>query len=194
MSTLRALVLYWSGGGNTRLVAEALARGLESQGAEVRLLSLAEAEAEEADPEAYHLVCLGSPSYHFGVAAPVRRYLEDLQQRGRALGYPQFGSPAGPRRWGVAFVTYGGPHTGIEEATPAGDFIAQALRHLGRQVRGIWYTVGAFHGDPDREHNLLGWLGDIRGRPNEHDLGVIESNARGLAYVLQHELDAADQP
>jgi multimeric flavodoxin WrbA len=192
MAPLTALVLYWSAGGNTRRVAEALAQGLASQGAAVTLLSMADAATEEIDAEAYDLVCLGSPSYHFGVPAPVRRYVEQMGQRGRALGLPQFGSPPRPHKWAVVFVTYGGPHTGLDEATPAGDYMAQALRHVGRQIRGAWYTVGAFHGDPDREHNRLGWLGDIRGRPNEHDLGVIKSNARGLAYLLQHELDGGD--
>jgi flavodoxin len=194
MPRLRALVLYWSAGGNTRAVAQALARGLESRSAEVTLLSITDPEAEQVDAETYHLVCLGSPSYHFGVPAPMRRYVEKMGQRGRELGFPELGAPPHRHKWGVVFVTYGGPHTGLEEATPAGDFMAQALRHLGRQIRGAWYTVGAFHGNRpgDREHNLLGWLGDIRGRPNEHDLGVIESNARGLAHILQHELDASE--
>lgn len=193
MPPLRALILYWSGGGNTRAVAEALARGLRSQSADITLLSITAPEAEEIDPEAYHLLCLGSPSYHFGVPAPMRRYVEQMAQRVRERGLPALEAPPRPYKWGVVFITYGGPHTGIDEATPAGDYLAQALRHWGRQVRGVWYTVGAFHGDSNREHNLLGWLGDIRGRPNEHDLGVIESNARGLAYVLQHHLNARER-
>lgn len=192
MTQLRALVLYWSAGGNTRRVAEALARGLESKNASVTLLTMPDAAANEVDPEEFHLLCLGSPSYHFGVPAPVRGFVERMGQEHRTLGLPQLGCPPRPHKWAVVFVTYGGPHTGIDEATPAGDYIAQAMRHIGRQVRGAWYTVGSYHGDSDQPNNLLGWLGDIRGRPNEHDLGVIESNARGLAHVLQHELDQAE--
>ena len=71
--------------------------------------------------------------------------------------------------------------------TPVGDVIAQTFRHLGFDVRAVWYILGAFHENMDPKFNLYGRLGDIRGRPNEHDLGVIESNGYGLAFVLRHE-------
>ena len=184
MSRLNCIVLYWSAGGNTQRVASAAADGLAAAGAGVMLLPISSPQAEEADLSDYHLVCLACPSYHFGAPAPMRRYVEQALRKHNVRP----AAPVLPQRWGVALITYAGPHTGIDEATPAGDFIVQGLRHIGRQVRGVWYTVGAFHGDPDQENNRLGWLGDIRGRPNEHDLGVIETNARGLANVLQHEL------
>ena len=62
MTTLKALVLYWSAGGNTRKAADAVARGLESKGATVTLLSMSDPAANEIDYEEYHLLCLGSPS------------------------------------------------------------------------------------------------------------------------------------
>ncbi|MFO7698042.1 MAG: flavodoxin domain-containing protein [Anaerolineae bacterium] len=185
MSRLNCIALYWSAGGNTQRVASAATDGLRAAGADVTLLSISDPQAEEVDLGAYHLVFLACPSYHFGAPAPMRRYVEQALRKHDVRPT----APVLPQRWGVALITYAGPHTGIDEATPAGDFLVQGLRHIGRQVRGIWYTVGAFHGDPDQVNNRLGWLGDIRGRPNEHDLGVITANARGLAYVLQHELD-----
>lgn len=187
MTQLNAIILYWSAGGNTERMAQAAAEGLTAGGAEVMLLSISDPRAEEVDLSAYQLVCLACPSYHIGAPAPMRRYVEQALRRHDVRPT----APVLPHRWGVAMVTYAGPHTGIDEATPAGAFLVQGLRHIGRQVRGEWYTVGAFHGDPDQENNRLGWLGDIRGRPNEHDLGVITTNARGLASVLQHELDQA---
>ncbi|MBC7235200.1 MAG: flavodoxin domain-containing protein [Chloroflexi bacterium] len=180
--SLKALVIYFSPGGNTRKVAEAIVRGLERGGAQVTLLPLA--EAEDQDYEGYDLVCLGAPSYHFNVPEPVLRYTKSRLSREREK--VRLGAPTVPGRWAVVFVTYAGPHTGIDEATPAGDHMAQMFRHLGFEVRGIWYAVGEFHDDRSAENNLYGWLGDIRGRPNEHDLGVIESNAAGLAFVLDH--------
>lgn len=53
----------------------------------------------------------------------------------------------------------------------------------GRNLRRILRQTRA----RDWETNLYGFLDDIRGRPNEHNLGVIESNAAGLAFVLEHE-------
>jgi hypothetical protein len=183
--TLRALVIYYSPGGNTRRVAEALSRGLERGEAEVTLLPLHRAGGVSTDD--YDLVCLGCPSYRFAPPAPVARFMERLMAEGNAGGRIVPNAPRRPGRWAVAFVTYAGPHTGIEEATPVGDVLLQTFRHLGYDVRGVWYTVGAFHEKSDPGLNLYGRLGDIRGRPNEHDLGVIESNAAGLAFVLNHE-------
>jgi len=184
MPPLSSVVLCWSAGGNTVQMAQAAVQGLQEAGAEVTLLSMTDLRAEEIDLAGYHLVGLACPSYHFGAPAPVRRYVEQALRKHEVRAR----APVLTHRWGVAMVTYAGPHTGIDEATPAGDYLVQGLRHIGRQVRGVWYTVGAFHGDPDQENNRLGWLGDIRGRPNEHDLAVITANARGLAHVLQHEL------
>jgi len=188
--TLDALILYWSAGGNTERVAQAAADGLRAGGAEVALISLSDPRAEQLELGTYPLLCLACPSYHFGPPAPMRRYVEQALHRHDVRPT----APVLPQRWGVAMVTYAGPHTGIDEALPAGEFLVQGLRHLGRQVRGVWYTVGAFHGDPEQPNSRLGWLGDIRGRPDEHDLGVIASNARGLAYVLVHELARAADP
>ncbi|MEA3408489.1 MAG: hypothetical protein U9R48_10510 [Chloroflexota bacterium] len=68
--------------------------------------------------------------------------------------------------------------------------MAQMFCHLGFEVRGKWYTVGEFHSE-DSPSNLYGRLWDIRGRPNEYDLGVIETNAAGLAFVLEYEKERA---
>lgn len=187
--TLKSLVIYFSVGGNTKKVAEAVVRGLESRDADVELLSLE--EAGEKDLYAYDLVCLGTPAYNFTVPVPVGRYVKEQLRGAHARDRVRLRAPSLPQKWGVVFVTYAGPHTGIDEATPAGDHLAQMLRHLGFEVRGTWYTVGEFH-DEDSPSNLYGRLGDIRGRPNEHDLGVIESNAAGLAFVLAHQKESGE--
>lgn len=182
---LRALVVYYSPGGNTKKVAEAIARGLQGSGTVVDLLPLD--AAEDKGFLEYDLVCLGSPSYSFAVPDRVLRHTKARLREASRHGLVHLGAPVFPGKWAVAFVTYSGPHTGIDEATPAGDHLAQMFRHLGFQLRGIWYTVGEFHADRAPELNLYGFLGDIRGRPDEHDLGVIERNAAGLAFVLAHE-------
>lgn len=165
------------------------ARPLESRGAVVDLRELG--EADDVDYSAYDVVFLGCPAYNFGVPEPVLRYTKRNLRSPGGGGRVKLRAPQVPGKWAVAFVTYGGPHTGIDEATPAGEHLAQMLRHLGFGIRGVWYTVGEFHGEAAAETNLYGLLGDIRGRPNAHDLGVIESNAAGLAFVLAHEKQRA---
>ena len=187
--TLNSLVIYFSPGGNTKKVAEAIVSGLESREGDVELMSLQ--DASEADLYAYDLVCLGAPAYNFTVPAPVGRYVKEQLRKAQARDRVRLCAPSLSHKWAVVFVTYAGPHTGMDEATPEGDHMAQMFRHLGFEVRGTWYTVGEFH-DEDSPSNLYGCLGDIRGRPNEHDLGVIESNAAGLAFVLEHQKESAE--
>lgn len=53
-------VIYWSGTGNTEMMAEAIADGAREQGAEVSVINVADATAEDAsDCDA---LALGSPS------------------------------------------------------------------------------------------------------------------------------------
>ncbi|MFP3895770.1 MAG: flavodoxin family protein [Anaerolineales bacterium] len=188
--TLKSLVIYFSPGGNTKKVAGAIVRGLEDRGADVKCLPLQQAGEEHL--YAYDLVCLGAPAYNFTVPAPVGRYVKEQLRRAQTQDRVRLRAPTFPHKWAVIFVTYAGPHTGVDEATPAGDHMAQMFRHLGFEIRGKWYTVGEFH-DENSPSNLYGRLGDIRGRPNAHDLGVIQSNAAGLAFVLEHEKVSAEE-
>jgi hypothetical protein len=83
----------------------------------------------------------------------------------------------------VVFCTYSGPHTGINEATPVGEYLGQFFEHLGFDVAAKWYVVGEFHGHEDL--STKGKLGDIRGRPNQQDLAEVESNVSKLIKSLR---------
>jgi len=78
----------------------------------------------------------------------------------------------------LIFCTYSGPHTGINEAIPAGKYAGQFFDHLGFTVLDEWYIIGEFHGS--EEHSTKGRLGNIKGRPNEEDLKKIERDAANL--------------
>jgi hypothetical protein len=86
----------------------------------------------------------------------------------------------------LVFVTYSGPHIGIDEAIPSGKYMRQNLEHMGFNVRGEWYIVGEFHGW--KAGSTRGKLGDIRGRPNAKDLARIEENTVRLVRLLGAEL------
>ena len=83
-----------------------------------------------------------------------------------------------PRTYTVVFITYSGPHTGIKEATPAGDYLEQFFEHIGFEVAAKWYVVGEFHNS--EENSTKGVLGDIRGRPNQQDLADVENKVSAL--------------
>ena len=87
-----------------------------------------------------------------------------------------------PGKNALVFCTYSGPHTGIDEATPAGKTMRQYFEHFGFNVLGEWYVIGEFHGN--LANSTLGRLGDIRGKPTAEDLAKIKKNAEQIARGL----------
>ena len=77
--------------------------------------------------------------------------------------------PKAPRINGkkaVAYCTFGGSHTGVNEATPTTKYLGQLFDHLGFTILAEWYFVGEYHGR-FKALNEIGRMGDISGRPNE---------------------------
>ena len=176
----KAIVLYWSAGGNTEKVATSIHRGLAEGGMESSLHKVA--EAGDVDFFACDLVCFGVPSYSWHPPKPADDYLKEKFSRYRNEGRIRGGAPVIPGKSALVFCTYSGPHTGIREAIPAGKYIGQFFEHLGFAVVDEWYVLGEFHGS--EENNTMGRMGDIRGLPSEDDLKRIESRAKVLAFRL----------
>jgi hypothetical protein len=51
-----------------------------------------------------------------------------------------------PGKNALVFVTYSGPHTGIDEAPPVGKDIRQYFEHRGFNVIDEWYILSEYHG------------------------------------------------
>lgn len=168
----QAAIIYWSKTGNTQKVAETIEQALFAANVEVRTVT--PEDAGDIDWYDYDLVCLGFPSYSWRPPAPVDDYLKQAFARYRKQNRVLLGAPAIPGKHALVFCTYSGPHTGLDEATPAADYAAQFFAHVGLQVLAKWYVVGEFHGS--LENSTLGRLGDIRGRPNQQDLELVRQN------------------
>ena len=187
---LKALIVYWSGTGNTRKVAKAIQRGLEKAGLEPTVRRVEEAREEELYD--YDLIFLGSPSHSWMPAEPVLEFVKEKRREYAKRGFIKPCAPKIPGKNAVVFCTYSGPHTGIDEAIPAGKYMRQFFEHLGFDVKGEWYFVGEFHG-----HELLsikGRLGDIRGRPNSQDLAKVENDTVELMRSLGRQTKMARLP
>jgi hypothetical protein len=165
----QAALIYWSKTGNTKKVAETIERTLTEAGVEIT--TAAPQDADDIDWYDYDLVCLGFPSYRWRPPAPMDDYLKRTFARYRRQDRIKVGAPHVPGKHALIFCTYSGPHSGLDEATPAGDYAGQYFAHLGFEVLAKWYVVGEFHGS--LENSTLGRLGDIRGRPDERDLQQI---------------------
>jgi NAD(P)H dehydrogenase (quinone) len=70
----RMLVLYFTRTGNTKAMAEAVARGAETEGADVSLQDVEETKAEEV--LAYDAIVAGSPTYYGGMAGKMKEFLD----------------------------------------------------------------------------------------------------------------------
>ena len=71
-------------------------------------------------------------------------------------------APKIPGKNALIFVTYSGPHTGMDEATPAGSYMRQFFEHLGFTVLDEYYVLSESHGS--LENSTMGRMGDIRGK------------------------------
>jgi flavodoxin len=177
---LKTLVLYWSATGNTEKVANTIVKSLAAE----KISPVVKKITAAAEEELYHydLVFVGCPSYQFLPPEPVLKFAKDKMNVYRERGDVKPGAPHVPGKNAVVFITYSGPHTGIREATPVGDYLGQFFEHLGFDVLAKWYVVGEFHGR--HEYSTQGRLGDIIGRPNQQDLEEIERNVLKLIKSL----------
>jgi len=173
---MKALIVYWSGGGNTKQVAETIDNTLKDGGVNSTLKNVE--DAKDDDLLEYDLVFIGAPSYMWQPPEPVQKYVKEKLPYHVKRGDVKLCAPKRPGKRGVVFVTFSGPHTGINEAIPVGKYLGQLLEHLGYEVAGEWYVVGKFHGS--EENSTKGKMGDIRDRPNQQDLDTIADNVKKL--------------
>ena len=142
---VKTLIVYWSGTGNTEKVAKAIHRALKRKGLEPTIKRVK--EAKEVDLYDYDLVFLGSPSHTWMPAQPVLKFIKEKRKEYAKRGLIKPCAPKIPGKNAVVFCTYSGPHTGINEAIPAGKYMHQFFEHLGFDVRAEWYVVGEFRGN-----------------------------------------------
>ncbi len=176
----KALILYCSITGNTEKVAQAINAGLSDSGMETTLLKFKDAEA--IDYMDYDLVCIGAPSYSWCVPQPFNDFLKKKFMQYRDTGKIKPGSPRIGKN-ALVFCTYSGPHTGIDEAIPAGLYMAQFFDHLGFDVLDKWYVLSEFVGNI--EMSTKGRMGDIRGLPSAENLMEIRQKAQKLVSFIR---------
>jgi flavodoxin len=175
-----ALLIYWSKTGNTEKVANAIKQGLEERGVQVTMKRTE--EAEDIDYFDFDLVCVGAPSYSWHPPEPMTTFLKQKFNSYRQQGKIKPSAPKVLGKNALVFVTYSGPHTGIDEATPVGKDIGQYFEHIGFTIIDEWYILSEFHGSV--ENSTKGRMGDIRGKPTAKELQKIKENATQVASLL----------
>ena len=181
---MKALVVYWSGTGNTEKVANAIKRGLEKE--EISVILKRPNEATDEDLFAYDVIAIGAPVHQILPAEPVFTFAKLKREEARKRGLEKLDSPRVKGKSAIVFCTYAGPHTGHGEAEPTLKWLGQFFEHLGIEVRDEIGVVGELHAN--ELASMKGRLGDIRGKPNEKDLLDVEKRVAGLARKLKSEI------
>jgi hypothetical protein len=174
---MKVLNLYFSTTGNTKKVAQHISATAATCGHQVDTIRAT--GGADVDFLGYDLVFVGSGVYEWLPGKPLRTLFGKMRQKYVALGEIKPGAPPRPGKLAIVYCTYGGGHTGINEAMPTAKYLGQLLDHLGFQVLAEWCLVGEYHGKLQR-FNALGRLGDIGGRPNEEDLRQVAEMVKGV--------------
>ena len=77
----KAIVIYDTLFGNTKKVAEALAKGIKNHGVEVKCISIKDASID--DLEQYNLVAVGAPTHYLKASKPMKDFLSQLEGASR---------------------------------------------------------------------------------------------------------------
>ena len=174
---MKVLNLYFSSTGNTAKVAQRIDAALSESGHQVQTMRVT--HNLEVDVLAYDYVFLGSGVYEWLPGKAVISLLRNLRRK-----YADDGEikPSAPRRSGkkaVIYCTYGGAHTGVNEAIPATKYMGQLFEHIGFDIIAEWHLIGEYHGR-FQKLSTGGRLGDIQGRPNEADLQEVAGKVKEI--------------
>lgn len=178
---MKILHLYFSTTGNTQKVAAEIERTLQQLGHEVETVRA----TKEAEPDilAYDLVFMGSGVYSWLPGKPMLELIDRLREQYARAGKIKPASPRRPGKKAVIYCTFGGGHTGANEAVPAVKYMGQLFDHLGYEVVAEWYMAGEFLGGNLQHLSTTGRLGNIQGRPNDQDLQEIAERVAGILRV-----------
>ena len=178
---MKVLNLYFSSTGNTEKVAQKIAETVRSEGHQVELLKITEdIKVEIFD---YDFIFAGSGVYEWLPGQTFIKVFSELRREYVKAGKIKPASPRMSGKKAVVYCTYGGAHTGINEAIPAVKYMAQLFDHLGFEILDEWYIVGEYAPEKFKDFNIIGRLRDIRGRPTADDLKAIAERVKGILKV-----------
>ena len=181
-NVMKVLNLYFSATGNTEKVAKKIDETVRELGYPVDTVKIG---SKEVPPDilAYDFIFVGSGVYGQLPGKGLMDLHRELLQKYVQAGEIKPASPKRPSSYVVAYCTYGGVHTGINEAIPAVKYMGQLFDHLGFTIVGEWYVVGEYKTKKLQSHSVGGRLGDIRGRPNQTDLEEVAEKVKGVLLV-----------
>ena len=179
---MKILNLYFSSTGNTEKVAQQITATVEGLGHQIDTVKIT--GDQELDLLSYDFIFVGSGVYQWLPGKGLQEFIQKRLHYYAANGEIKFAPPRRDGKKAVVYCTYGGAHTGINEALPAGKFMGQLFDHLGFEVVSEWFFIGKYPaGGRFKDFSTLGRLGDIEDRPNDADLQEVAARVTGILRV-----------
>jgi hypothetical protein len=179
---MKILNLYFSSTGNTEKVAERITATAEKLGHQVEAVKIT--GDTDIDLLSYDFIFVGSGVYQWLPGKGLQDFIAARLAHYAAAGEIKYASPRRPGKKVVVYCTYGGAHTGANEAVPAVKFMGQLFDHLGFEIAAEWYYIGAYTAQGRfKEFSASGRLGNIAGRPHAADLEDVAERVTGVLRV-----------
>ena len=185
---MNILIVTASQTGNTLKVADTIARIADTGKHSVTILE-ASGECDVHLPD-YDLVFAGTGVYDRKPTKKMNEMIDALMARGVRDKLVVPAAPRRPGQYAVIFCTYGGVHTGVNEAVPAVKQVGQLFDHYGMDILDEWYVVGEFVPSAMQHFNSNGRLGNISGRPNQADLEDIAQRTQAILLAASSRIAA----
>lgn len=163
--------IYASLNGQTRKIALEVEKGCRNEGHTVETVDVCKCKQDDLlDLLSADITFIGSGVYTWLPGKQMLAWLDRHVAHARDNGLILPGSPRIPEKYVCVYCTYAGPHTGEAEAIPAVKYMGQLFDHVGITIAAEWTFPAAFVPQKMGELNRTGRLGNIEGRPDDHDL------------------------
>jgi hypothetical protein len=179
---MKILNLFFSSTGNTEKVANRITTTVEKLGHQIDAVKIT--GNTSIDLLSYDCIFVGSGVYQWLPGKGLQEFIAAQLALYAAAGEIKYASPRRANKKAVIYCTYGGAHTGVNEAVPAVKFMGQLFDHLGFEIVAEWYFIGEYPAQGRfQDYSILGRLGDITGRPDDADLADVAARVTGVLRV-----------
>lgn len=178
---MKILNIFYSCTGNTKKIASQIEKTIKELNHEFLTVEVKKDTNENSfNFLDYDFVFIGSGVYSWLPPQIMIDFMKKAQQKHIKQGLVKPASPRINGKRAVAYASYGGVHTGMNEAVITPKYLAQPLDHIGIEIIAEWLFEGEFNAEAYRQYSTNGRLGDITGRPNEQDLQKIHEMVTGI--------------
>jgi hypothetical protein len=179
---MKILNLYFSTTGNTEKVAQRITATVQQLGHDIDTVKVA--GDQDLDLLSYEVIFVGSGVYQWLPGKPLQEFITGRLAHYAGAGEIKYASPRRSGKKVIIYCTYGGAHTGVNEAIPAVKYLGQLFDHLGYEIVAVWYLIGQYPATGRmKDFTAAGRLGNIAGRPNAADLDELAERVTGILRV-----------